>query len=248
MVIAPINLAFALMSLHSFYSAANLYWQVLRVKILFFLGREVGRGSPSLLEDSVTRPVAWNHLTTTPLHPALSRESLPSMRAPPEMGAGSRTLAGACTVSHLRLRLPAYHTPQQPGVGALGDWATPIPFQIEVSASSLCLITFFFYLYWDMLDDTSRYLSLRCACVHTKSLQSCLTLCDPMDCSLTRLLCPWDFPGKSTGVGCRFLLQGVFPARGSHLHLLCHALAGGFFTTSSTWVFDAHIYYEAIVT
>ena len=24
----------------------------------------------------------------------------------------------------------------------------------------------------------------------------------------TRLLCPWDFPGKSTGVGCHFLLQG----------------------------------------
>ena len=23
----------------------------------------------------------------------------------------------------------------------------------------------------------------------------------------TRLLCPWDFPGKSTGVGCHFLLQ-----------------------------------------
>ena len=30
--------------------------------------------------------------------------------------------------------------------------------------------------------------------------QSCLTLIDPMDCSLpTRLLCSWDFPGKSTG-------------------------------------------------
>ena len=28
----------------------------------------------------------------------------------------------------------------------------------------------------------------------------------------TRLLCPWDFPGKSTGVGCHCLLQGV--ARG----------------------------------
>ena len=26
----------------------------------------------------------------------------------------------------------------------------------------------------------------------------------------TRLLCPWDFPGKSTGVGCHFLLQGIF--------------------------------------
>ena len=29
--------------------------------------------------------------------------------------------------------------------------------------------------------------------------QSCPTLCDPMD---TRLLRPWDFLGKSTGVGC----------------------------------------------
>ena len=25
------------------------------------------------------------------------------------------------------------------------------------------------------------------------------------------LLCPWDFPGKNTGVGCHFLLQGTFP-------------------------------------
>ena len=39
--------------------------------------------------------------------------------------------------------------------------------------------------------------------------QSCPTFSDPkMDCILgnglqpTRLLCPWDFPGKSTGVGC----------------------------------------------
>ena len=87
-----------------------------------------------------------------------------------------------------------------------------------------------------------------------KSLQSCLTLCDPIDSSPpgspvpgilqastlewvaisfsnawkwkvkwihsvvsdsywphglqpTSLLCPWDFPGKSTGVGCHCLLQ-----------------------------------------
>ena len=25
----------------------------------------------------------------------------------------------------------------------------------------------------------------------------------------TRLLCPWDFPGKDSGVGCHFLLQGI---------------------------------------
>ena len=41
--------------------------------------------------------------------------------------------------------------------------------------------------------------------VATKSLQSCSTLCDPID--PTRLLCPWDSPGNNTGVGCHFLLQ-----------------------------------------
>ena len=28
-----------------------------------------------------------------------------------------------------------------------------------------------------------------------------------MDCSPVRLLRPWDFPGKNTGMGCHFLLQ-----------------------------------------
>ena len=47
--------------------------------------------------------------------------------------------------------------------------------------------------------------------------QSCPTLCDPMDCSLPgseEPLSPWNFPGKSTGVGCHFLLQGFFPTQG----------------------------------
>ena len=35
-----------------------------------------------------------------------------------------------------------------------------------------------------------------------------------------RLLCPWDFPGKNTGEGCHFLLQGIFPTQGSNLRLL----------------------------
>ena len=42
-------------------------------------------------------------------------------------------------------------------------------------------------------------------------LASCLTLCNPMDCSQSSLLCPWNFPGKNIGVGCHFLLQGIFP-------------------------------------
>ena len=35
-----------------------------------------------------------------------------------------------------------------------------------------------------------------------------------------RLLCPWDFPGKNTGVGSHFLLQRIFLTQGSNPHLL----------------------------
>ena len=31
-----------------------------------------------------------------------------------------------------------------------------------------------------------------------------------------RLLCPWDFLGKSAGVDCHFLLQGIFPTQDSN--------------------------------
>ena len=34
-----------------------------------------------------------------------------------------------------------------------------------------------------------------------------------------RLLCPWDFPGKNTGVGSHFLLQRIFSTQGSNLCL-----------------------------
>ena len=40
-----------------------------------------------------------------------------------------------------------------------------------------------------------------------KSLQSCPTLCDPIDGSPSGFPGPWDSPGKNTGVGCHFLLQ-----------------------------------------
>ena len=39
---------------------------------------------------------------------------------------------------------------------------------------------------------------------------------DPMDSKPTSLLSPRDFPDKSTGVGCHFLLQGIFPTQGSN--------------------------------
>ena len=109
-----------------------------------------------------------------------------------------------------------------------------------------------FFLSWSMVD-LQRCVSFRYVAAAAKSLQSCPTLCDPIDGSPpgstipgilqartlewvaisfsnawkrkvkvkslsvsdssrphglqpTRLLCPWDFPGKSTGVGCQCLL------------------------------------------
>ena len=50
--------------------------------------------------------------------------------------------------------------------------------------------------------------------VHCVCAQLCLTLWHPMDC-------PWDFPGKSTGMGCHFLLQGIFPTQEGNPGLLC---------------------------
>ena len=43
--------------------------------------------------------------------------------------------------------------------------------------------------------------------------------------------CPWDSPGKNTGVGCHFLLQGVFPSQGSNPRPLQSTLQGRFLTT-----------------
>ena len=37
----------------------------------------------------------------------------------------------------------------------------------------------------------------------------------------TRLLCSWNSPAKNTGVGCHFLLQGIFLTQRLNMHLLC---------------------------
>ena len=58
-------------------------------------------------------------------------------------------------------------------------------------------------------------------CVCAKFLQSCLTLCHPMDCSTWGSSVPGNSPGKNAGVGSHFLLQGIFPIQGPSPHLLC---------------------------
>ena len=52
-----------------------------------------------------------------------------------------------------------------------------------------------------------------------KVTQSCPTLCDPMDCNPPGSSIQRIFPGKNTGVGCYFLLQGIFLTQGLNLDL-----------------------------
>ena len=44
-------------------------------------------------------------------------------------------------------------------------------------------------------------------------------LCNPMDCKPIRLLCPWNSPGKNTGVVCHSILQEILLTQGSNLGL-----------------------------
>ena len=65
---------------------------------------------------------------------------------------------------------------------------------------------------------------------HVDSVCVCVCVC--VGCSVmsdslglhglqpTRFLCPWNFPGKNTGIGSHSLLQGIFPTQGSNSGLL----------------------------
>ena len=55
-----------------------------------------------------------------------------------------------------------------------------------------------------------------CMCVEAKSLQSCLTFCDPMNHSPPGS----SANGKNTGMGCHALLQGIFLTQGLNPRLL----------------------------
>ena len=50
--------------------------------------------------------------------------------------------------------------------------------------------------------------------VKVKSLSHVQLFATPWTVACTRLLWPWDFLGKSTGVGCHFFLQGIFQTQG----------------------------------
>ena len=77
----------------------------------------------------------------------------------------------------------------------------------------------------------------------------------PHELQPSRLLRPWDFPGKNTGMGCHFLLQGIFPTQGLNpgllhcrqtLHHLSHQEAKLMLVNDSLVYFASFIYSSII--
>ena len=56
-----------------------------------------------------------------------------------------------------------------------------------------------------------------CVCAHSVTSDSLW----PYGLQTISILCPWDYPGKNTGVDWHALLQGIFLTQGSNQHLLC---------------------------
>ena len=77
---------------------------------------------------------------------------------------------------------------------------------------------------------------------------SCSILLQPHGLS-PWLLCPWDFPDKNSGVGCHFLLQGIFLTRGSNP---CHMLwQTNFFyhwvTREASWILGIDMIFNSVL-
>ena len=71
---------------------------------------------------------------------------------------------------------------------------------------------------------TSGLSEFLAAAAAAKLLQLCPTLCNPRDGSPPGS-CPWNSPGKNTGVGCHFLLQGMKVKSESEVAQLCPTLS-----------------------
>ena len=67
-----------------------------------------------------------------------------------------------------------------------------------------------------------KHMSL-CGCVYVCVSVSCSVVSNslwPRGLQPTRLLCPWNYPGKNTGLSSHSLLQGIFPTQELNLGLL----------------------------
>ena len=67
---------------------------------------------------------------------------------------------------------------------------------------------------WEALGERTKI--LRVLESKSSSLSVVSDSLQPHGLEPASLLCPWNSPGKNTGVGCHALLQGIFPTQGSN--------------------------------
>ena len=91
---------------------------------------------------------------------------------------------------------------------------------------------------WEIFTFQWMPIQKGCVCL---VIQSCPTLCDPMDCSLPGSSVHRDFPGKVTGVDCHALSSGSSQPRD---WLQVSRIAGGFFTN---WVTREALFRKVVV-
>ena len=71
-----------------------------------------------------------------------------------------------------------------------------------------------------LIWDPSRHNKVTASYLASFSYSALYNSLRPRGVESTRLLCPSDSPGKNSGVGCHYLLQGIFLAQGLNLGLL----------------------------
>ena len=72
--------------------------------------------------------------------------------------------------------------------------------------------------------------------------QLCPALCNTHELWHTRLLCPWNFPGKNIGVSCHFLLQGIFLTQGLTLMSYVSSIGRWILYHCATWEAQKYSY------
>ena len=77
---------------------------------------------------------------------------------------------------------------------------------------SYCTLLLIWHSWWRHLECDWRMCECMGSCLVVWLFETLWTVAH---------LCPWDFPGKNTGAGCGFLLQGFFSTQGSNPSPLC---------------------------
>ena len=99
--------------------------------------------------------------------------------------------------------------------------ASPNSFLDPINGDILFALFYLLSNYFDHYIHSALSQGLRFECKRSSVASLVSDALQPLWTIALRLLCPWDYPGKNTGVGRHFLLKGIFLTQRSNLRLLC---------------------------